>query len=127
MSRKKKDKKKSLKTNENVEENPKLDIILLLKNELMDTKPNMAKFLKTYVKLIRVFTGNKIEMYPQYHYDISKIFVTFNDNHQLIRERLDKDYAYYMYDGIDEIPLKEKEKESVSQFFDFLLQFKFVY
>ena len=127
MSRKKKDKKKSLKTNENVEENPKLDIIFLLKNELMDTKPNMAKFLKTYVKLIRVFTGNKIEMYPQYHYDISKIFVTFNDNHQLIRERLDKEYDYYMYDGIDEIPLKEKEKESVSQFFDFLLQFKFVY
>ena len=127
MSRKKKDKKKSLKTNENLEENPKLDIIFLLKNELMDTKPNMAKFLKTYVKLIRVFTGNKIEMYPQYHYDISKIFVTFNDNDQLIRERLDKEYDYYMYDGIDEIPLKEKEKESVSQFFDFLLQFKFVY
>ena len=127
MSRKKKDKKKSLKTNENVEENPKLDIIFLLKNELMDTKPNMAKFLKTYVKLIRVFTGNKIEMYPQYHYDISKIFVTFNDNHQLIKERLDKEYTYYMYDGIDEVPLKEKEKESVSQFFDFLLQFKFVY
>ena len=127
MSRKKKDKKKSLKTNENIEENPKLDIIFLLKNELLDTKPNMAKFLKTYVKLIRVFTGNKIEMYPQYHYDISKIFVTFNDNHQLIKERLDKEYTYYMYDGIDEVPLKEKEKESVSQFFDFLLQFKFVY
>lgn len=127
MSRKKKDKKKSIKSKENVEENPKLDIIFLLKNELMDTKPNMAKFLKTYVKLIRVFTGNKIEMYPEYHYDISKIFVSFNDNHQLIKERLDKDYVYYMYDGIDEIPLKEKEKESVSQFFDFLLQFKFVY
>ena len=90
MSRKKKDKKKSIKSKENVEENPKLDIIFLLKNELMDTKPNMAKFLKTYVKLIRVFTGNKIEMYPEYHYDISKIFVSFNDNHQLIKKDLIK-------------------------------------
>jgi hypothetical protein len=48
------------------EEKEYFDVKKLLKTEKYDTKPNMAKFLKTYVKSIRIFISEaKVELYPK--------------------------------------------------------------
>lgn len=60
------------------------DIIGLLQRENLETKPNFAKFLETYVKDVRVYVGSKIQFYPTLKYDIRKIFVTFLDGHELV-------------------------------------------
>ena len=60
------------------------DIINLLQHENLETKPNFAKFLETYVKDVRVCVGSKIQFYPTLKYDTRKIFVTFLDGHELV-------------------------------------------
>jgi hypothetical protein len=41
----------------------------------------MAKFLKTYIKSIRIFISEaKVELYPKISYDISKILIKFKDD-----------------------------------------------
>jgi hypothetical protein len=57
------------------------DIKKILKTEKYDSKPNMAKFLKTYVKSIRICIKEaKVELYPKISYDISKIIIRFKDD-----------------------------------------------
>ena len=40
------------------DEKVEFDVIRLLRRENIDTKPNMAKFLKEYVQIIRAFVSN---------------------------------------------------------------------
>ena len=131
MSKNKKDKKKKKKQKqvEQVQtEKTCFDIISLLKTQL-DTKPNMAKFLDQYVEYIRGLVSNsKIVFYPTLQYEITKVFVKFLDSHELIYTKnvLSGSPNYYLYDGLTEVQLKEKELELIEMFFKYLLEFKFV-
>lgn len=134
MSRHTKDKKKKQKQIEKrlekVEQQQiEFDIIMLLKTELLDTKPNFAKFLKEYVKDIRCYNSQKIQFYPIYKYELSKVFVKFLDGHELIYDihALTDQSKYCMLKNIDEEQIKEKDILVVKKFFDLLFQFKFVY
>lgn len=40
------------------EEKVEFDVLSLLKNSLVDTKPNMAKFLSEHVQMMRAFVSN---------------------------------------------------------------------
>lgn len=40
------------------DEKVEFDVIRLLERENIDTKPNMAKFLKEYVQVVRAFVSN---------------------------------------------------------------------
>lgn len=60
------------------------DVFDLLRHENLDTKPNMAKFLKDYVKSITGFPKVKPMFYPAFELDISKWFIKFLDGHELI-------------------------------------------
>lgn len=113
-----------------IEEKVKFDIIKLLEVEQLDTKPNMAKFLKEHVEMIRGFCSNKIQFYPTFKYQLSRIFVKFLDGHELIYDmNSDGKFApiYYLYYKTDEEQINDKDIPYVKQFFDFILQFKFVY
>ena len=108
----------------------KFNIVQLLKTERQDSKPNLGKFLKCYVKEIRCSNSGKISFYPSFKYDLSKIFVRFLDGHELIYDmKSDGKFApiYYMYDGTDEEELSAKDIEPIKALFDLLLQFSFVY
>ena len=132
MSKNKKDKKKKKKQKqvEQVQtEKTCFDIISLLKTQQLDTKPNMAKFLDQYVEYIRGLVSNsKIVFYPTFQYEITKVFVKFLDSHELlyIKNVLSGSPNYYLYDGLTEVQLKEKELELIEMFFKYLLEFKFV-
>ena len=132
MSKNKKDKKKKKKQKqvEQVQtEKTCFDIISLLKTHQLDTKPNMAKFLDQYVEYIRGLVSNsKIVFYPTFQYEITKVFVKFLDSHELLYTKnvLSGSPNYYLYDGLTEVQLKEKELELIEMFFKYLLEFKFV-
>ena len=111
----------------NAQEQVKFNIVQLLKTKRQDSKPNLGKFLKDYVKEIHSSDSGKITFYHNFKYDSSRIFVRFLDGHELIYDmKSDGKFAaiYYMYDGTDEEELSTKDIEA---FFDFLLQFSFVY
>lgn len=132
MSKNKKDKKKKKKQKqvEQIQtEKTCFDIISLLKTQQLDTKPNMAKFLDQYVEYIRGLVSNsKIVFYPTFQYEITKVFVKFLDSHELLYTKnvLSGSPNYYLYDGLTEVQLKEKELELIEMFFKYLLEFKFV-
>ena len=132
MSKNKKDKKKKKKQKqvEQIQtEKTCFDIISLLKTQQLDTKPNMAKFLDQYVEYIRGLVSNsKIVFYPTSQYEITKAFVKFLDSHELLYTKnvLSGSPNYYLYDGLTEVQLKEKELELIEMFFKYLLEFKFV-
>ena len=132
MSKNKKDKKKKKKQKqvEQIQtEKTCFDIISLLKTQQLDTKPNMAKFLDQYVEYIRGLVSNsKIVFYPTFQYEITKVFVKFLDSHELLYTKnvLSGSSNYYLYDGLTEVQLKEKELELIEMFFKYLLEFKFV-
>ena len=111
----------------NAQEKVKFNIVQLLKTKRQDSKPNLGKFLKDYVKEIRCSDSSKITFYPNFKYDLSRIFVRFLDGHEPIYDmKSDGKFAsiYYTYDGTDEEELSTKDIEA---FFGFLLQFHFVY
>lgn len=108
----------------------KFDIIKLLKEEQLDTKPNVAKFLQSHVKNIKaVISNGKVQFWPSAKYQVSKVFVTFLDGHELIfyaTQVIPTLPRYYLYDGVDEIELKQCNVPFVEAFFDALTKFKFV-
>jgi len=73
-------------------------------------------------------SNGKIVFYPTLRYSITKVFVKFLDGHELIYTEnvLPGSPKYYMYDGLTEVQLKEKELELIEMFFKYLLEFKFV-
>ena len=130
MKKKQKQKQKQKQLEQVQSEQKKFDVIELLKTEHLDTKPNFAKFLDTYVERIAAVVSNgKMQFYPTVQYSLPKIFVRFLDKHEFIymAEVLPDKPHYYMYDDLEEIPLKPKELELVEKFFNYLIQFKFVY
>jgi hypothetical protein len=92
----------------------KIDIINVLKNELYDTKPNVAKLLEKYVVSIRLYICNNIEIYPEFKYNISKIFIRFKDNSELIRLNGRDSFDYIIERDFKDQKLTEKEKELIS-------------
>lgn len=125
MAKYKKDKTKVIWKN-NSNENIAYDLKELLKNEKFDTKPNMAKFLKTYVKSIRLFISEgKVDLWPKIYYDIGKSFVYFNDHTTVVIKDLTRKEIYVQQD-IHELKMTESLKSSLEKFFDYLEQFKFI-
>ena len=77
----------------------------LLSSEQIDTKPNLAKFLDTYVKDIHASIGSsKISFYPNHRYELAKLFVRFLDGHELVYivNVLPNGQHYFLYNGVDE-------------------------
>ena len=112
------------------EEKVKFDVLKLLKEQQLDTKPNMAKFLKEHVEMIRGLCQNKIKFYPTFKYELSKVFVKFLDGHELIYDMLtDGKFTpkFYFCYKLDEIALKDNDIQLIDNFFQMLLKFKFVY
>lgn len=132
MSKAKKEKKakKKQKQLEKVQaENQKFDIIELLENEQLDTKPNFAKFLDSYVERISVVVKHgKIQFYPTVECSFPKIFVLFLDKQELMYSRnvLAGKQHYCLYDDEDEIELDQKQIQLVEVFFSHLFEFKFI-
>lgn len=133
MSKSKKDKKekKKQKQLEKIQaENQKFDIIELLENEQLDTKPNFAKFLDQYVEIISAVVSNgKIQFYPTLKYHLPKVLVRFLDGHELSYEKevLPNCPHFYMYDGIEEVKLNKDQLKYVEMFFNHLHDFGFVH
>lgn len=132
MSKTKKEKKakKKQKQLERVQaEKQKFDIIKLLKNEQLDTKPNFAKFLDSYVERITVVVNHgKIQFYPTIECSFPKIFVLFLDKHELMYSQyvLAGKQHYCLYDDDNEIELDQKQIQLVEVFFQRLFEFKFI-
>lgn len=125
--RKQKKRQEYIKKKEEELKHKNLDIINILKSEEYDTKPKMAKFLERYVKYIRVFNSNNIEVYPKFKYEISRAFVTFIDATELTAMvRNDNLEIFLTYDFVD-IEINAKEKELLKQFLLYLFEFKFIH
>ena len=87
MSRHTREKRKLQKPKQEAQINDEktvFDVIALLSGADINTKPNMAKFLKDYVKCITGNTVKKPEFYPIFDMPINKWFVKFLDGHELI-------------------------------------------
>lgn len=90
----------------------------------------MAKFFKDHVEMIRGFNNGKIQFYPSFKYELSKIFVRFLDGHELIYDMMtDGKFTpkYYLCYHLDEEELKDKDVQLIEEFFQNILKFKFVY
>lgn len=127
---KRKEKKRKQLEAKLAEEQVKFDILKLLEEEPLDTKPNMAKFLKEHVEMIRGLCQNKIKFYPNFKYELSKVFVKFLDGHELIYDMLtDGKFTpkFYFCYNFDEIELKDSDIPIIEQFFRYLMAFKFIY
>lgn len=112
------------------EEQVKFDILKLLEEEQLNTKPNMAKFFKDYVEMIRGFNNGKILFYPNFKYELTKIIVKFLDGHELIYDmmtdgKFTPKYCLCYYFDVEE--LKDKDVQLIEEFFKNILNFKFVY
>ena len=130
MKKKQKQKQKQKQLEQVQSEQKKFDVIELLKTEHLDTKPNFAKFLNTYVERISAVVSNgKTQFYPILHYTLPKVFVKFLDGHELMymENVLPEHPHYYLYDGVDDVPLKQKDIELVEKFFNYMWEFKFIY
>jgi len=70
-----------------------------------------------------------MQFYPTVQYSLPKIFVKFLDKHEFIyiAEVLPGKPHCYMYDDLEEIPLKPKELELVEKFFNYMWEFKFIH
>lgn len=127
---KRKEKKRKQLEAKLAEEQVKFDILKLLEEEQLDTKPNMAKFLKDHVEMIRCLCKSKLQFYPTFKYELSKVFVKFLDGHELIYDMLtDGKFTpkFYFCYNFDEIELKDSDIPIIEQFFRYLMAFKFIY
>jgi len=105
------------------------DVLNLIRTEQTDTKPNMGKFLKQYVKEIRgVNASGKMTFYPSVEYRISKVIVQFLDDHDFVFDpNAEKpEHRHYCSFGVDEVKLKPKDYEYMEEFFGRLFRFGFV-
>lgn len=133
MSRHTKDRRKKQKEKLETavkEERISFDVLALLASEKTDTKPNMGKFLKAYVKEIRGLIPNgKISFYPMFEYSVSRTFVRFLDGHEFVWDMSKEkpEDAYFFYSGTDELPLTQKGYSALKEFFVRLLEFGFVF
>jgi hypothetical protein len=133
MSRHTKDRRKQQKERLQVavkQEKIVFDVLNLIRTEQIDTKPNMGKFLKQYVKGIRgVNASGKMTFYPSVEYRTTKVIVQFMDEHDFVfnGEAEKPEDRYYCSFGVDEVKLKQKDYEYLERFFDLLRKFGFFY
>ena len=82
-----------------------------------------------FERVASLVDNGKIYFYPTMQYTLAKTFVKFLDGHELIymANVLPGKPHCCLYDGIDEVPLKDKDIDIVEKFFNNLMQFKFVH
>lgn len=130
MSRHTKEKRKKQKQKleaEIKEERKVFDVFGLLKGWNIDTKPNMAKFLKEHVKYIRGNPVTKPEFYPAFELPVNKYFVKFLDDHEFIINlgRRDKIEFWFCY-GINNEEMTPSELKLAKEFFAKLFELGFL-
>ena len=76
-----------------------------------------------------IVKNGKIQFYPVEECSLTKVLVMFLDKHELIYDEnvLQGHPHYYMYDDLVEILLTQNDIESIENFFNLLVQFKFVH
>lgn len=76
-----------------------------------------------------IVSNGKAQCWPEVKYQISKIFVTFLDGHELMfftTQDLPNLPRHYLYYNLEEMALKQKDVQAVDEFFSSLRKFKFV-
>lgn len=127
-AKEKKKQKHAAKLQQETQNKEKLDVLCLLREERQDSKPNLGKFLKTYVACISTSIGDsKIQLYPVFSYELRKVFVKFADRQELIKVYNSTEPTFYLYDGIEEKDLTDKDIKLIAQFFVWLETFEFVH
>ena len=102
------------------------DVLGLLTDSPLGTKPEVGEFLKRYVKSIRVLVEHsKVTTYPAFGYGSSKVFVDFLDGHQAIADYGQRSPRFWLWKGLDEIPLTQDREARVGRFFGRLREFGF--
>lgn len=131
MSRhtKEKRKKQKLKLEAEVKkDNLVFDVLSLLKTELLDTKPNIAKFLKQYVKSITGCPKVKPTFYPVFELRITKYFIKFLDGHEIVFDQTqrNKEYRYIFCYELQQKDLNAKDMQLIEDFVKKLQHFNFI-
>ena len=130
MSRHTKEKRKKQKQKleaEIKEEQKVFDVFGLIKSWNIDTKPNMAKFLKEHVKCISGNPAIKPEFYPSFELLVNKYFVKFFDDHELIINLSQKDkIEFWFCYGINDEEMKPSDLKLVKEFFAKLFELGFL-
>jgi len=111
------------------EDNIEFDVLRPLRTENTDTKPNMGKFLKQYVKDVRALPKGMISFYPRFSYETTRVFVAFLDGHELMYDpsKLKPEDMYVCTYRYEDAELKQKDLDSLKSFFRKLFEFKFVH
>ena len=126
--KKKRKQKHVAKLQQETQNKEKLDVLRLLREERQDSKPNFGKFLKSYVACISTSIGDsKIQLYPVFSYKLRKVFVKFADRQELIKVYNSTEPTFYLYDGVEEKDLIDKDIKLIAQFFVWLETFEFVH
>lgn len=90
-----------------------------MKDENTGTKPNMAKFLKQYVRSVRALASGALGFYPRFEYKVQRVFVQFVDGHELIfypgRPKPENRYVCtYRY---EDVALGQADLQALDKFF----------
>lgn len=112
------------------EEHVKLDVLQLLREEKLETKPEVADFLKKNVKNIWVFVKDgKAYVWPAEKRVIAKAFMNFLDGHELIWNKLSDGKVLpkvIMCYEDEEAKLSSKDIDVIEQFFLKLQELGFI-
>lgn len=104
-----------------------LDVKDLLKHYNYQTKPNMSKFLKSYVDTVTLLISEgKADMWPKVHYSASKCIVRFKDGSTLIKYYCTNPSQVFLFSNYDEISLSESAEAKALEFFKLLEDFNFI-
>ena len=104
-----------------------LDIKDLLKHQNYQTKPNMSKFLKSYVDAVTLLISEgKADMWPKVHYSASKCIVRFKDGSTLIKCYYTSPSQVFLFCKYDEVSLSESTEAKALEFFKLLEDFNFI-
>ena len=104
-----------------------LDIKDLLKHQNYQTKPNMSKFLKSYVDTVTLLISEgKACMWPKVHYSASKCIVRFKDGSTLIKCYHSNPSQVFLFCKYDEISLSDNINAKALEFFKLLEDFNFI-
>lgn len=111
------------------EEKVKFKIFQILKETDFNSKPNLMKFLQTYVQSIRCLSDRNFQFYPSFTYHITRVFIVFADGHELVFHMLSDDKItqrfelIYNYESINICP---GNKQILNEFIESLFKFKIV-
>lgn len=124
-----KDKKRKEYIKKLEEEKIKFKIFQILKEADFSSKPNLVKFLQTYVQAIRCLTDRNFQFYPSFSYFITRIFVNFIDGHKLIFYMLSDGKVMPRFELVynyTDVFINNENIQILNEFIESLFKFKIV-